>query len=116
MVDAKNQSASWNPRLDEVIAAYLEAVAAGKTPDREELLARHPDLASELTAFFAEHDRIQHVVGPLKAAVETTFPASAVRAESATLPPAANAAESPTLAPSEPPALPLGTKVRYFGD
>jgi hypothetical protein len=32
-------------RIDEVIAEFLEAEAAGQTPDRAALLARHPDLA-----------------------------------------------------------------------
>jgi serine/threonine protein kinase len=46
-------------RLNEIIAGHLEAVHTGQTPDRKELLARHPDLAPELEAFFADHDRVQ---------------------------------------------------------
>ena len=35
-------------RLNEIIAEYLEAVETGNTPDREQLLAAHSDLANEL--------------------------------------------------------------------
>ncbi len=43
-------------RLEELIAGYLQAVQAGETPDRADLLARHPDLAADLEEFFADHD------------------------------------------------------------
>src|SRR5436190_23891163 len=51
--------------LDAVIGAYLEAVDAGQEPDRQELLAQHPDLAKELAEFFADHDRAKGLVGPM---------------------------------------------------
>jgi outer membrane protein assembly factor BamB len=74
-------------RVNEVIADYLDAVAAGKRPDREEILAKHADLADELRTFFADRDRL------------------------------AEAAEGLTQAPREPAAgeATPGT-VRYFGD
>ena len=46
------------PRVDAAIAAYLEAEDAGHAPDRREFLARHPDLAAELEAFFTDHDTV----------------------------------------------------------
>jgi len=76
-----------DPRLNDILAGYLQAVDAGQAPDRQRLLDDHPDLAASLRAFFADHDRMRR------------------------------AAEPPTLAPGEVPAIaaPLGT-LRYFGD
>jgi eukaryotic-like serine/threonine-protein kinase len=58
-------------RLNDLIAAYLEAVEAGRTPDRDELLRGHPELADELRAFFANHDRLARLGEPLRAATAT---------------------------------------------
>jgi WD40 repeat protein/Tfp pilus assembly protein PilF len=80
-------------RVNEVIAAYLEAGRAGRAPDREELLASHPDLADELRSFFADRDRVGQLVAPLG-------------------PAAAPDAGANTLAP----APPLGGRPRSFGD
>jgi WD40 repeat protein len=90
-------------RLNEVIAAYLEAAEGGRAPGRGKWLAAHPELAGELAAFLDNHDRLVADAAPLRAAAPPPDP-------DATLPPAAVAATLPL-----PPAAPLGT-VRYFGD
>jgi tRNA A-37 threonylcarbamoyl transferase component Bud32 len=59
-----NEPTPRDKRLHEVIAAYLEAVRVGQVPDRRDLLARHADLATELVAFFADHDQLRALAEP----------------------------------------------------
>jgi WD40 repeat protein len=131
-------------RFEAALGAYFEAIDAGQTPDRQELMARHPDLATELTEFFAEQERFHRLVAPLRP--EATEPAGSPTRHpggltelrvrdpetSATLPleedadsPAEMQAQpSATVGGSPEPAqangvridLPRGTRVRYFGD
>src|SRR5262245_45940183 len=51
--------------IDQVIADYLQAVEAGRPPDRQQLLARHPELAAALREFFADCDRMDCLAAPL---------------------------------------------------
>ena len=62
-----NDSSARQQRVDDVIAAYLEAVDAGKTPDREEFLARHSDVADELAKFLANRDQFERLAETLQA-------------------------------------------------
>src|SRR5215467_8132598 len=98
-------------RLDELITAYLNAVEAGEKPNRDEWLARHPDLARDLAAFFDAQDQMDRLTGSIRAP---------------------DAWDAPTLPPNDPAAAlspsPLGGEglgvrgttglgvVRYFGD
>ena len=59
MNDTPPNPSDREQRLQEVLAGYLQAVEAGQTPDRQELLAEHPDLADELASFFANRDGVR---------------------------------------------------------
>jgi WD40 repeat protein/tetratricopeptide (TPR) repeat protein/predicted Ser/Thr protein kinase len=56
--------------LDAVVADYLQAAEAGTPPDRDALLAAHPELADKLRAFFADYDRVDQQVGPFRLAAD----------------------------------------------
>jgi WD40 repeat protein len=80
-------------RLNEIIDAYLRAVDCGQTPDRQDLLARHPDLAPELMAFFADQDRFRGPAEPL----QPLGPATGAAVDALTLPPPQSSGASPLL-------------------
>jgi hypothetical protein len=82
--------------LTAVIAAYLQAADAGQTPDRDELLRRHPNLADDLRRFFADQDQFDRIARPLRGAVQGT----------GTEPTVPTAATAPA----------VGEQVSYFGD
>jgi WD40 repeat protein len=65
---SRDHSGDRDARLHEVIAAYLEALESGRAPDRRLILQEHPDLAAELTLFFANQDHVVRLTTPLRPA------------------------------------------------
>jgi tRNA A-37 threonylcarbamoyl transferase component Bud32 len=66
MPDKSIDSLERDQRLQDVVLGYLKAIDAGQTPDQQDLLARHPEMAADLKAFFADQDGIQSAVGQLR--------------------------------------------------
>jgi serine/threonine-protein kinase len=73
-------------RLVEVIAAYRKAVEQGHKPDRQELLARHPDLASDLADFFDGEDRLDRLLDLVRPALPDPPPAPLAATEKEPVP------------------------------
>jgi len=61
-----NESSSREDRVNEAIAAFLEAVERGEAPNREKFLAEHADIAAEVRSFFAEHSQLRQMAEPGK--------------------------------------------------
>src|SRR5215468_5355823 len=65
MASERSTIADLDERMDEAVVAYLRAESAGLAPDRQEFLARHADIAVELTRFFADRDAVALVAAPI---------------------------------------------------
>ncbi len=87
---------SREQQLEAILHSYLQAVDAGQNPDRAELVRRHPDVADELRAFFADQAKLDRMAQALNQAdvgdIKTVAPEQAA---------------------NEPGVLP---RIRYFGD
>ena len=69
MGNAQTSTEDREQRLDEVVTAYLRALASGQVPDRQEWLARHPDLREDLADFLAAQEEMNRLAGPLREVV-----------------------------------------------
>ena len=59
MTNPEPNDETIRPRVDRIIAEYLEAEASGQPLNISKVLAAHPDLAGPLQSFFANHDWIK---------------------------------------------------------
>jgi WD40 repeat protein/predicted Ser/Thr protein kinase len=64
--DQSTDAAERCRRFESVLGAYFEALDAGQSPDRQELIDRHPDLADDLAEFFAAQHRFNSLASPLR--------------------------------------------------
>src|SRR5256885_8126372 len=72
MSDKSHSSTPTEPSLDDVLAQYIAEEEAGRPLDRNQLLAAHPHLASELREFFANRDQMQRLAEPLRGGTEVS--------------------------------------------
>ncbi len=103
MPDQTNPDDSRRQRLNEVIGAFLVALDDGQNPIPREWLARHSELCPELAEFFADRERMDDLVEPLRMSPDLTTAADFSDSEATN----DNGASAP---------LPKATLVRYFGD
>lgn len=100
MTSEGSSHATHDPRLNHILAEYVEALESGIDQNPDEWLARYPEFATELREFMSDHGRLRDVVEQAAAGL------------------ALQAANAPTL---------LGTgaansgcqsspRLRYFGD
>ena len=66
MPDETQQFSRAGDELGEILAEYVAAEDAGRSPDRSALLARYPHLEGELREFFANRDQIQRLAAPIR--------------------------------------------------
>src|SRR5712692_6182965 len=113
-------SSEREQRFNDVLAAHLDAVEAGRPTDPQELLARHPELAPELQAFFAEQEELARLAAPLRSLIRrvpgstpspavTPFPDLLTAGQDSD--PAASSSRHTPCA-----GLPPGTGLRTIGD
>jgi serine/threonine protein kinase/tetratricopeptide (TPR) repeat protein len=73
-MNSDHAAADHDQILGELVFEYLAALEAGRPLDRQEMLKRHPQFTAELSAFFVDQDRFDHLAEPLRRAVAPTFP------------------------------------------
>jgi WD40 repeat protein/tRNA A-37 threonylcarbamoyl transferase component Bud32 len=105
MIGENKDLSGREQRLQMVLVTCIEAAEAGQALDREALLARYPEFATELGEFFAGRAGLERLAKPLRASATAT-PLRAGAVEPATLGPGEGSSAGPS----------VGTRVRYFGD
>ena len=65
-VTTPDDDADRDQQLEAVIADYIRACESGLSPDRREILERHPEQADELRQFFGQRDRMNQMAEPIR--------------------------------------------------
>jgi len=107
MVQDSSESNDRDRQVNEIISAYLEAVDAGQTPDRQEWLRRYPEFAAELEVFLADYEHVDRVAEPLRPVAAPGTPR---------LPERVDSGAPVALGPGQPAEPSVGATVHYFGD
>jgi serine/threonine protein kinase len=98
MSSQPTDSAALDPRLQDVLQAWLVACDEGRRPDPRQFIAQYPEWADELREFLADQERIDRF-------------AQSMRRLAQTLPPGGNGGE-----PRDHSAAAGGGSVPYLGD
>jgi hypothetical protein len=62
---SSHEPSAREQRINQIIADYVEALEAGTAPTPDDLLAQHPDIATELNAFLADQQRFKVFASPV---------------------------------------------------
>ena len=110
-----NDASQDDPRLNEIIAEYLQAAESGNPPDLQQLVREHPEYADQLREFLADKGHIDEIAD----AVDSPHSAkSGSPLDMPTLASERTALDAPTIdsAATSKAAPRPGTILRYFGD
>ncbi|MCC6421333.1 MAG: serine/threonine protein kinase [Gemmataceae bacterium] len=69
MTEPPAEALDREQRLADILLEYIEGRGNGRGPDREELIARHPEFADDLREFFAGRDQVEQFAAPLRQAI-----------------------------------------------
>src|SRR5260370_42603418 len=61
MTPSRHPDSSREGLLEEVLRQYMQCLDRGEVVDREQFLARHPELAEELRSYFAGCDEVERL-------------------------------------------------------
>src|SRR5262249_39123589 len=77
MTPSYPSNSSQQGLLEEVLEDYMQRLDRGEAVDREQLLARHPELTDELRSYFAGSDEVERLARPAQREppVSSPFPA-----------------------------------------
>ncbi|MFI5454954.1 MAG: protein kinase [Isosphaerales bacterium] len=98
MPDDDSECWEREPRLLEVVTAYLDAVGDGLVPDRQALLAEYSDVAAELEEFLEAQDHVARFTAPLREVARVATLPLLLAADSSGLDEEAGLAPDPRLA------------------